>query len=306
MKSLKLTISAETRLDLALAQTLEISRSQAQKLLKDGLVSVPDKVATPHLLMAPGAKVTLTKAVPKKKKTIKDLPPLEILYEDKDVIVVSKPAGLLVHKAPGSEDATLADSLLKYYPAMKKAGEDENRHGIVHRLDKEASGVLITAKNGTAFRHLKQQFSNRETEKNYTVLVLGAVKENQGTIRFPIARSNTRARMAARPEGQEGKEAITHFKVAERFSSSTLLDVKIETGRTHQIRAHFFALGHPVAGDALYLRKDIKPLTGLNRLFLHAKALTITLPSGERKTFEAPLPPELQEILKHLKVKKSV
>ena len=303
MKTVKLLNTEPARLDLALAEALGISRSQAQKLIKDGLVSFDGRKATPHLLMEPESSVKVEKAEPVAVKKLKDLPALDILYEDDDVIVVNKPAGVLVHKAPGSNDATLADALLKYCPKMKKAGEDENRKGIVHRLDKEASGVLIAAKTPTAFRHLKYQFSERLTEKHYTVLVMGDVKDKVGTIRFPIARSETRARMAARPENADGKEAITHFEVQKHFSSTTLLDVKIETGRTHQIRVHFFALGYPVAGDILYARKDVKPPPNLKRLFLHARALTVTLPNGERKTFEAPLPAELQEILAALKPK---
>jgi 23S rRNA pseudouridine1911/1915/1917 synthase len=304
MKAVKLTNEEPARLDVALAETLNISRSQAQKLVKDGLVSFSGKKATPHLWMEAGSEISLEDAAPVDVKMLADLPPLEILYEDDDVIVVNKPAGVLVHKAPGTQDATLADALLKYFPAMKQAGEDENRKGIVHRLDKEASGVLIAAKTPAAFRHLKAQFAERLTKKEYTVLVMGDVKDNFGTIRFPIARSSTRARMAARPESQDGKEAITHYTVKQHYSNSTLLDVVIETGRTHQIRAHFFALGFPVAGDALYSRSDVKAIPGLKRLFLHARALTITLPNGERKTFEAPLSPVLEETLEGLKARK--
>lgn len=303
MQRIQLTTTGDERLDTALAKTLNTSRSQAQKYIKDGRVFLDGKLATSHATVKPGTEVTMEEsAVPQRE--IQEIPPLSILYEDEDVLVVNKPAGLLVHPAPGEKQVTLVDALLKYAPQMKKAGEDENRSGIVHRLDKEASGVLITAKTPTAFRHLKRQFAERQTEKYYTVLVMGDVKDKAGTIRFPIARSSTRARMAARPESQEGKEAITHFEVSAHYTTSTLLDVKIETGRTHQIRAHFFALGFPVAGDTLYMRKDIKPVPDLQRLFLHARALTVTLPSGERKTFEAPLPPELTEILNNLKPKR--
>ncbi len=304
MQTVKLINKEAARIDVALAEALEISRSQAKKLINDGLVSFAGKVASPHLMMEPESKVSMKKALPVAVKKLKDLPELDIIYEDDDVIVVNKPAGLLIHKAPGNADASLADALLKYCPGMKKAGEDENRRGIVHRLDKEASGIIIAAKNQTAFRHLKRQFSDRLTEKHYTVLVMGDVKDAHGTIRFPIARSSTRAHMAARPESQDGKEAVTHYEVKQHFSNSTLLDVLIETGRTHQIRAHFFALGFPVAGDALYARKDIKAVPGLTRLFLHARALGITLPNGEKKTFEAPLPKELEAVLTTLKIRK--
>lgn len=300
MKRLTLTTTEQERLDVALAKTLNISRSQAQKYIKEGRILFEGKPVTPHLSMAPASVVELLKEETDGKEVAPPLP-LEILYEDEDVIVVNKPAGVLVHNAPGSHEATLVDSLLAYNPKMKKASEDENRPGIVHRLDKEASGVIIAAKNPAAFRHLKHQFAERLTKKYYTVLVMGKVKEAVGTIRFPIARSTTRARMAARPESQEGREAITHFTTLEHFTTSSLLDVQIETGRTHQIRAHFFALGYPVAGDTLYSRSDIKPVTDLHRLFLHARSLTITLPNREEKTFEAPLPQELVEVLGRLK-----
>jgi 23S rRNA pseudouridine1911/1915/1917 synthase len=298
MKSTTLEIKTPGRLDLALAEAMGISRSQAQKLVKEGRVSVSGKKASPHLEVTAESHVEVSAppAKPRKKAAAK----LDIIFEDDDVIVVNKPAGILVHRAEGQDEPALLDSLLKHSPKMKKAGAEEKRSGIVHRLDKEASGVLIAAKTPKAFTFLKEQFKERLTEKHYTVLVMGKMKDEVGTINFPIARSTTRARMAARPTSQEGKDAITHYTVIGRYSVGTLLDVHIETGRTHQIRAHMFAIGYPVAGDTLYKRKDIKPIV-LPRLFLHARSLTITLPSGERKTFEAPLPKELKDALDNLK-----
>jgi 23S rRNA pseudouridine1911/1915/1917 synthase len=298
MKSATVKIKIPGRLDVALAEALDISRSQAQKLVQSGRVSVTGKNASPHLEVSETSeiKVEAAPAKPRKKAAAK----LDIIFEDDDVIVVNKPSGVLVHRAEGQEGAALLDSLLKHSPKMKKAGAEEKRSGIVHRLDKEASGVLIAAKTPKAFEFLKKQFKERLTEKHYTVFVMGKVRDELGTINFPIARSTTRARMAARPLSQEGKEAITHYDVIGRYSVGTLLDVKIETGRTHQIRAHMFAIGHPVGGDTLYKRKDIKDIK-LPRLFLHARALTIDLPSGERKTFEAPLPKELEDALAALK-----
>lgn len=224
---------------------------------------------------------------------------LNILFEDADVLVVNKPAGILVHPTEASNEYTLLDAILAERPDIATVGDDPNRAGIVHRLDKEASGVLIVAKNTNAFRLLKTAFAQRLTTKRYTVLVVGKVADDNGVITFPIARSTTHARMAARPLSQEGKEAITHYTVLERYANATLLDVRIETGRTHQIRAHFFALGNPVAGDNLYVRKSVKQFA-LGRLFLHARELTIPLPAGVTKTFEAPLPAELEDVLKTL------
>ena len=170
---------------------------------------------------------------------------------------------------------------------------------LLHRLDKDASGVVIVAKTTAAFAHLKHTFAARVTRKHYTVLVMGKVRDDVGTITFPIARSRSKARMAARPLSQEGKDAITHYEVLQRFANATLLDVRIETGRTHQIRAHLFAIGHPVAGDTLYVRRSVKQLP-LGRLFLHARELTLPLLSGETQTFTAPLPHDLQDALTHL------
>jgi 23S rRNA pseudouridine1911/1915/1917 synthase len=250
-------------------------------------------------MLPTGAQIELTPEVIDDTAKL-EAPQLDIIFENKDVLVVNKPAGLLVHPTLASKEPTLMDAVLKYDKKIKGVGGDLNRSGIVHRLDREASGVMIVARNNKAHANLKEQFKLRQTEKHYAVLVLGKVAEQHGTINFPIARSSSRSRMAARPLSQEGKEAITHYEVVARFTTSTLLDVRIETGRTHQIRAHFFALGHPVAGDKLYLRRDIKPLK-TERLLLHAKALTVTLPDGERQTFTAPLPSEIENVLANLK-----
>lgn len=290
---------APERLDTVLARHLNVSRAKAQRAIKDGRIFVNGAHAKAHAMLPTGAEIEIAPEVID--DTLQVEPPkLDVLFEDADVIVVNKPAGLLVHPTLASHEPTLMDAVLKYDPKVKGVGGDLHRSGIVHRLDREASGVMIVVRNDAAHALLKEQFKTRQTEKHYTALVLGKVAEPYGTINFPIARSSTRSRMAARPLSQEGKEAITHYEVTKRFTSSTLLDVKIETGRTHQIRAHMFALGHPVAGDTLYLRRDLKALK-LNRLFLHARALTVTLPSGERRTFEASLPEELETALANLK-----
>jgi 23S rRNA pseudouridine1911/1915/1917 synthase len=291
--------SAPERLDTVLARHLGVSRAKAQRAIKDGRVFVNGAAAKAHAMLPTGAEIDVAPEVIDANQQAEP-PKLEILFENADVLVVNKPAGLLVHPTLASREPTLMDAVLKYDPEIKGVGGDLHRSGIVHRLDREASGVMVIARNDKAHRNLKDQFKNRQTEKHYTVLVLGKVAEGHGTINFPIARSSTRSRMAARPLSQEGKEAITHYEVVKRFTTSTLLDVRIETGRTHQIRAHFFALGHPVAGDTLYLRRDLKPLK-IDRLFLHARALAVTLPDGERQTFEAPLPDDLQTALGSLK-----
>ncbi|MBP9828277.1 RluA family pseudouridine synthase [Patescibacteria group bacterium] len=294
MKTVNLAITEPKRLDVALAAALKVSRVQAQRLIKSGEVKMNGIEVTPHVIANNEDVITFDKKIEKKVK--KEVVTVPILFENDDVIVVNKPAGLLVHPTATSKTWTVADTLLAHYPAIEGVGGDKTRSGIVHRLDKDASGVLIAAKNDRAHAFLKDQFKNRHAEKIYTVLVHDIVKDDAETINFPIARSKTRARMAARPTSQEGKEAITHFDVVTRYANATLLRVRIETGRTHQIRAHMFAFGHPVAGDTVYNRKDLKPFN-FGRIFLHATQLTIPLPDGTTQTFSAPLPQELEEAL---------
>jgi 23S rRNA pseudouridine1911/1915/1917 synthase len=301
MKTALLTPEGKQRLDVLLASSLGVSRSAAQKLIADGLIRLVDGrvLDVPHEFFREEVRVEVHEGAAAPEPT-RSLPVLHKLFENDDVLVLNKEAGVLVHAAPHNINPTLEDALIAAYPTIRQAGAAEERNGIVHRLDKEASGVLVVAKTDAAFHFLKAQFADRLTEKQYRVLVYGNVQEDADTITFPIARSNTKARMAARAEGQDGKEAITHYDVVARYSTTSELAVRIETGRTHQIRAHMFAIGHPVVGDTLYVRKDIKRIP-LPRLFLHAAALTITLPDGERHTFTAPLPTELATFLSTLK-----
>lgn len=303
MKSVQLDNETPMRLDLALASALGISRSKLQQVIKDGRVQVDGETATPHTAVNASSVITVDESVTAPKEGPKgELPALDILYEDADLLVLNKPAGVLVHPTSDSNEHTLADALLAVYPDMCTVGDVPLRAGLVHRLDREASGVLVAAKTREAFLFLKRQFKDRLTTKKYTVLVLGNVRGDAGTISFPIARSVTRGRMAARPHSQEGREAVTHFDVLERFPQCTLLDVAIETGRTHQIRAHFFALQHPVVGDPLYVQRGMKQMDA-GRLFLHARELTLELPNGGTQTFTAPLAPELFQFLEELRAR---
>ena len=300
MQSVVLKNTKPERLDVALAATLGISRAKAQRAIKEGRVFVHGEVATPHAPVQPEETVTLgPDAFTAPAAPVGPAPELTIVYEDDNVLVVNKPAGLLVHPTATSTEPTLLDAVLAHDPSIAAVGDDRSRAGIVHRLDKDASGILIVARNKNAFRHLKNQFATRQTTKRYTVLVMGRMVDDTGVITFPIARSKNHPRMAARPLSQDGKEAVTRYTVLERFANATLLDVSIETGRTHQIRAHFFALGHPVAGDTLYVRRTIKQLA-LGRLFLHARELSIALPNGDTQTFAASLPLDLEQALKQL------
>ncbi|MFH1631920.1 MAG: RluA family pseudouridine synthase [bacterium] len=302
MKTIKIDTTEPTRLDKAVSDRLELSRSQIQKAIKSGQIlvdGIPAKVServTAENKIEYDPKILKPKAKSKKKP-----PKLKIIYEDDDVIAINKPSGLLVHETETSTDPTLVDSLLEYNKSIASVGDDPKRAGIVHRLDKEVSGVMIAAKTQEAFEHLKQHFKDRKVEKHYTALVFGVMEDEHGTIDLPISRSKTHGgRMAARPTGQEGRKAVTHFEVTERFNHHTLLDVKIETGRTHQIRVHLFSQGYPIVGDKIYKQRGQKHAK-IDRIFLHSRELTIKLPSGETKTFSAPIPAKLKDFLKTIK-----
>ncbi|MBU1126074.1 MAG: RluA family pseudouridine synthase [Patescibacteria group bacterium] len=297
MHTLKFSTEKPERLDKVVAGTLPLSRTQVQKAIKNGQILVDGQIVPVKHLITDESKVTFDDALVKPKK-LTNFPPavLDILYEDDDVIVINKPAGLLVHKTETSDEPTLVDALVAHDEKIAEVGDSRDRAGLVHRLDKGTSGVLITAKTQEAFEFLKSQFKNRETEKHYTALVVGKMEKDHDIIDFPIERSKTTGRMAARPSSQGGREAITNYDVIKRFPHQTLLDVKIDTGRTHQIRAHMYAIGHPIVGDTLYRNKGVKPMA-IGRQFLHARQLTITLPSGKKKTFSAPVPRELKEVL---------
>lgn len=298
MKAIKITNEAPERLDKVFVELFEVSRAKIQKAIKQGLILVDGEKVTPKFPVSKNNKIEMEEDAFLTKKSVYEAPKLDVLYEDDDVVVVNKPAGLLVHATESSDEPTLVDGLIAHDPKIADVG-DKDRSGIVHRLDKFASGIIIAAKTEEAFEHLKDQFKMRRVAKKYTVLVHGTMELKTGTITLPISRAKGKGRMAAKPTSQGGRDAITHYDVVEQFPHHALLDVSIETGRTHQIRAHFFAIEHPVAGDTLYHQKLMKVME-LGRLFLHARELTIELPSGETKTFTAPLPPDLEKILSEI------
>ncbi len=289
------------RLDHVLTEQMEITRSQIQKLIKSAEITVNEKKSTAKYLLLIGDVVSYP-YVDANAPIIKTGPPpeLDILFEDDNVLVINKPAGLIVHQAtPQDTQPNVVDALLKRQPSIIEVGDDETRPGIVHRLDKDVSGVMVTAKTQEAFEHLKKQFQERTIKKEYFALVYGKINKDTDTITLKIARSKILGRMVARPESQEGKDAITEFDILDRFVTTTYLNVKIHTGRTHQIRVHFLAIDHPLVGDRLYKKTRMKNIRHLelNRIFLHAHNLEFTLPDGTVKTFEIPLPSELQAIL---------
>ena len=238
---------------------------------------------------------------------------LSIIYQDNDIIVVNKPAGIAVHKGVAEKGETLADWLAENFPEMKKVGDDpEFRPGIVHRLDKETSGVLMAARNQKSFEFLKNKFQKREVVKKYLALVEGNLKNDNGLIDLPIGRSAsdfrkklalTSGRLASDSAKGELREAATEYKVLEKFPNYTLVEVYPKTGRTHQIRVHFKAIGHPIVCDSLYGGKRMTCPFGLARHFLHANFLEFVSPSGASLKLEADLPEDLAEVLAGLRKK---
>jgi 23S rRNA pseudouridine1911/1915/1917 synthase len=293
--SLVVTEAGE-RLDRYLAEKCpQLSRSQAHKLIEDGLVTVNGRTAKAGLRLNCEDRVAVTR-LPQTPAAPQPEPiPLQVVYEDGDLLVIDKPAGLTVHPAPGHPNHTLVNAVLERVPEL--AGSDDQRPGIVHRLDKDASGLMVVAKHRRAQLNLTSQFKTRAVVKAYLVLVSGNLSPDEGTIEAPIGRDpRHRKRMAVVTEN-EGREARTNYHVLRRVGNDTLLEVRPETGRTHQIRIHLAAIGHPVVGDSVYGGKT-KRTKELNRLFLHASRLGFKLPStGEFKEFTSKLPPDLERVL---------
>jgi 23S rRNA pseudouridine1911/1915/1917 synthase len=288
------------RIDQVMVEVLEISRAKIQTLIKSGEITLNDKIAKPHTPVQLNDVVVYPKISTKPPKQEVSNIELPILYEDDDLIVINKPAGLIVHRTNELDvRPSVADLLVKKYKGIKKVGDNPLRPGIMHRLDREVSGVMVIAKTQSMFDDLKKQFQNRTVEKKYTTLVYGKLPKEHDVIKFAIARSKSQGRMVARTGDQEGKEALTEWDVVERLKNKTLVDVKIHTGRTHQIRVHFLAIDHPVVGDRLYRKKNMRHTKekNLGRLFLHARSLSIRLADGKKKTISAPLPKELKAVL---------
>lgn len=275
----------------------DLSRTQAQRLIENDEVTVDGCVCKPAYRVRQGQRVTVSLPPEKPKLTLQPQPiPLDIIHEDEHLLVVNKPAGLVVHPAPGHPDGTLVNALLAHCPEIAKVGHRE-RPGIVHRLDKETSGALVIAKDDPTLKELQGQFRRREVSKTYTALVDGQVQPPEGIIEVPVGRDDRdRKKMAATRDGQYAR---TMYRVAETYKSHTLLEVHPYTGRTHQIRVHLAWLGYPVVGDTTYGHRHQRLLQ--DRHFLHAARLRFTHPeTGEEMTFNAPLPPELTAVLKRV------
>ena len=286
------------RIDNYLSEKNEdLSRVTIQRLIQEEEILVNGKKTKASYKVRKNDEITLEEEEPKEIELKAQDIPIEVVYEDKDIIVVNKPKGLVVHPANGNPDGTLVNAIMAICKDSLSGIGGEIRPGIVHRLDKDTSGLLIVAKNDKAHINMSEQIKNHEVEKTYIALVKGIVKENEATINMPIGRSpKDRKKMAV---VKTGKEAITHFKVLDRFykENCTLLEVKIETGRTHQIRVHLSQIGYPVVGDTTY--SSGKNKWNIKGQCLHAKSLKFKHPiTGKEMFLEAKLPKYFEDIIK--------
>jgi 23S rRNA pseudouridine1911/1915/1917 synthase len=285
------------RLDKFVAASLpDLSRSTVQGLIEAGHVLVDTVQRKAKFRMTPGEVVTVELPVAVVDEIVPDPIPLKVVYEDADVIVIDKPAGMVVHPAPGHERGTLANALIAHAPEMAVGGS--HRPGIVHRLDKDTSGLIVAAKSDRGRQALVAQWGSGEVEKRYLALVEGVVADDEATIDAPIGRDpKNRQRMAVL---RGGRPAVSHVRVRERFPEATLLEVEIETGRTHQIRVHLAFVGHPVVGDEVYGRGRRGDRL-LPRQFLHASELAFALPDGRPVRFKSDLPDDLRQVLARMR-----
>jgi 23S rRNA pseudouridine1911/1915/1917 synthase len=307
-ETLQFVVPAEAagdRLDLFLVRQMpDWSRSQISRLIRDGLVTlgtIPAKKGGE--VIDAGTAISVRAEHEELHATPEDLP-LDIIYEDSDILVVNKAAGMVVHIGAGVSSGTLVNALLGHINALSSAGGDQ-RPGIVHRLDKMTSGLVIVAKNDAAHRRLSEQFKSREVHKTYVALVHGRVRADSGEVALPVGR-DPRRRTRMKTGGIAPREALTKYRVARRIGHFTLVEAMPQTGRTHQIRVHLASLGHPVVGDNTYgapakLRFGASEEPTLPRTFLHAAKLAFTHPiTGAPVQFEAPLPCELAAFLDHV------
>ncbi len=286
----------ETRIDKYLSQELDLSRNSAQILIKNNNVLVNGKEIKANYNLKNGDKIEISIPDPVNTDIIPENIPLDIYYEDSDVIVINKPSGMVVHPAVGNTTGTLVNALM-YHCHDLSAINGVIRAGIVHRIDKDTSGLLVACKNDFAHQSLSEQFFNKTVKRKYYAICYGEINHNLGVINAPIGRDlQNRQSMAV---VDNGKKAITHFKVLERFKGFTLIELVLETGRTHQIRVHMKYIGHPLLGDPLYGPKNV---VGDHGQYLHAKILGFDHPrTSEFLEFDSPLPDYFEEKLKELR-----
>ena len=290
-----------TRLDAWLAGQLpDVTRSAAARLCEEGRVTAAGKPLAKNYRLGGGEAVSVTLPDPEPVDVAPQDIPLDVVYEDSDVIVVNKPKGLVVHPAPGHPDGTLVNALLHHCGNSLSGIGGEKRPGIVHRIDRDTSGLIIAAKNDAAHLALSAQLKDHSLSRTYECLVTGNMKQDSGTVDAPIGRSSAdRKKMAVVPTG---RRAVTHWEVVARYPGVTHLRCRLETGRTHQIRVHMAYIGHPILGDTVYGAK--KPVPGLTGQCLHATGLRFIHPrTGEPVELHCPLPPEFTAMLQKLQNK---
>ena len=286
------------RLDVFLSERAGFTRSAAQKLLENGCVAVNGKIAAKNYKIKETDEVRVEMPEPRVVNAEPQNIPLDIVYEDADIVVVNKPRGMVVHPAAGNWDGTLVNALMYHCGDSLSGINGEHRPGIVHRIDKDTSGLLVVAKNDAAHQSLAAQIAAHTAYRGYEAIVVGSVKDDTGTVDKPIARHKTDRKKMAIVEG--GREAITHYTVIKRYNGYTYMAFQLETGRTHQIRVHMASIGHPIIGDPVYgLKKD--RFSNIGGQCLHAAKLTLTHPkTGERMEFSASLPQYFIEVLDKL------
>lgn len=287
------------RCDVFIAQQSGLSRSAVQRLMELGQARLNGAVVGKKEFIQPGDQAELRLPDPKPAQAQPQQIPLDIVYEDQDVVVVNKPKGMVVHPSAGNEEGTLVNALLAHCGDSLSGIGGETRPGIVHRIDKDTSGLLIVAKNDGTHQALAAQLADHSLYREYEAVVLGNLKDNQGTVDAPIGRSQKdRKKMAV--VGREGRRAVTHYQVLERYPGYTYVQCRLETGRTHQIRVHMASIGHPIAGDPLYGNRGDR--SGLSSQCLHARRLSFRHPQdGREMTLECPLPLEFVEFLRKLR-----
>ena len=298
MTPLFLTAAREERLDQFLARELGLTRSAVQKLLEEGAVTLPGETPKKNRKTSPGEVYSVVLPEPEPTEALPEDIPLDVVYEDEDVIVVNKPVGMVVHPAPGHPDGTLVNALLYHCGGSLSGINGVLRPGIVHRIDRDTSGLIIAAKNDAAHLSLAAQLEDHSLYREYHAVVTGRLKEDAGTVDEPIFRHPTdRKKMAV--DRQKGRKAVTHWEVLGRYPGHTYVKCLLETGRTHQIRVHMASIGHPLLGDTVYGAK--KPAPGLVGQCLHAKKLTFAHPrTGEKLTVECDLPHWFRAVLDRL------
>ncbi len=297
INEITVVLENEERIDKYLPTCLkDITRSELKKYFDDSLIKVNDKVVKPSFKVKNGDVITIEEYVDDLSNIEPENIPLDIIYEDDDIIVINKPSGMVVHPAPGHSHGTLVNALMYHYNTLSNIN-GEHRAGIVHRIDKDTSGLLIVCKTNYAHRIISDELKNKVAKRTYVAIVTGSIGHNLGKIDAPIGRDpSNRQKMAI---VAEGKHAVTHFKVLDRFRNFTLLELELETGRTHQIRVHMAYINHPVLGDPLYgVKKQVEPFGQ----YLHAKKIGFIHPrTNKYMEFEVPLPKEFQDKINELK-----